>query len=171
MDDVNKLPNRLANNQQRPTNNSMKTFIKTIFTISSLSFVILLSHCGGSKSNDPAPVTEPQSVTSLMKTGTWKIHSVSVDGTDQSALFKNFTLSFTDANFSSVNGSAVWPASGTWKFVSDQATSFTRDDGLVVTIQNVSSTSLIISLVWTKTTLGPGRIESVKGTTVFTMGL
>ena len=90
-----------------------------------------------------------------MKTGTWKIQSVPVDGTDQSELFKNFTLTFTDAGFATVNGTAVWPPSGTWKFVSDQATSFTRDDGLVVTIQTVSSTQLIISLVWTNTTLGP----------------
>ena len=149
----------------------MKTLIKILLIVPVLSGILLLSHCGGSKSNDPAPVTEPQRVTSLLKTGTWKIQSVSVDGADQSALFKNFTLSFTDAGFATVNGSAVWPASGTWKFVSDQATSFTRDDGLVVTIQTVSSTQLIISLVWTKTTLGPGRIESVKGTTVFTLGL
>ena len=149
----------------------MKTLIKILLIVPVLSGILLLSHCGGSKSSDPAPVTEPQRVTSLMKTGTWKVQSVSVDGTDQSALFKNFTLSFTDAGFATVNGSAVWPASGTWKFVSDQATSFTRDDGLVVTIQTVSSTQLIISLVWTKTTLGPGRIESVKGTTVFSLGL
>ncbi len=139
--------------------------------IAIIIIAILLTHCGGSKSNDPAPVTEPQRVTSLLKTGTWKVQSVTVDGTDQSALFKGFTLSFTDAGFASVNGSAVWPSSGTWKFVSDQATSFTRDDGLVVTIQTVSSTQLIISLVWTKTTLGPGRVTSVKGTTVFTLGL
>ena len=149
----------------------MKTLIRILLTVPVLSVILLLSHCGGSKSNDPAPVTEPQRVTSLMKTGTWKVQSVTVDGADQSALFKGFTLSFTDAGFVSVNGSAVWPSSGTWKFVSDQATSFTRDDGLVVTIQTVSSTQLIISLVWTKTTLGPGRVTSVKGSTVFTLGL
>ena len=148
----------------------MKTIVKSIIGIMTLSGMLLLSHCG--KKSDPTPaVTEPQRVTSLLKTGTWKVQSVSVDGTDQSALFKNFTLSFTDAGFATVNGTAVWPASGTWKFVSDQTTSFTRDDGLVVTIQNVSSTQLIISLVWTKTTLGPGRVGSVKGTTVFTLGL
>ena len=148
----------------------MKTIIKSIVGIMTLSVILLLSDCA-SKSNDPAPATEPQRVTSLMKTGTWKVQTVTVDGTDQSTLFKNFTLSFTDAGFATVNGTAVWPASGTWKFVNDQATSFTRDDGLVVTIQNVSSTQLIISLVWTKTTLGPGRGWSVKGTTVFTLGL
>ena len=148
----------------------MKTIVKSTICIMTLSGMLLLSHCG--TKSDPTPVvTEPQRVTSLLKTGTWKVQSVSVDGTDQSALFKNFTLSFTDAGFATVNGTAVWPASGTWKFVSDQATSFTRDDGLVVTIQNVSSTQLIISLVWTKTTLGPGRVGSVKGTTVFTLGL
>ena len=148
----------------------MKTIVKSTIGIMTLSGMLLLSHCG--TKSDPTPVvTEPQRVTSLLKTGTWKVQSVSVDGTDQSALFKNFTLSFTDAGFATVNGTAVWPASGTWKFFNDQATSFTRDDGLVVTIQNVSSTQLIISLVWTKTTLGPGRVGSVKGTTVFTLGL
>ena len=149
----------------------MKTIIKSILGVMVLSGVLLLSDCGSKSDPTPAAATEPQRVTGLMKTGTWKVQSVTVDGTDQSALFKNFTLSFTDAGFASVNGSAVWPSSGTWKFVNDQATSFTRDDGLVVTIQSVSSTQLIISLVWTKTTLGPGRITSVKGTTVFILGL
>ena len=149
----------------------MKTIIKSILGVMVLSGVLLLSDCGSKSDPTPAAATEPQRVTGLMKTGTWKVQSVMVDGTDQSALFKNFTLSFTDAGFASVNGSAVWPSSGTWKFVNDQATSFTRDDGLVVTIQTVSSTQLIISLVWTKTTLGPGRVTSVKGTTVFILGL
>ena len=149
----------------------MKTIIKSILGVMVLSGVLLLSDCGSKSDPTPAAATEPQRVTGLMKTGTWKVQSVTVDGTDQSALFKNFTLSFTDAGFASVNGSAVWPSSGTWKFVNDQATSFTRDDGLVVTIQTVSSTQLIISLVWTKTTLGPGRVTSVKGTTVFILGL
>ena len=147
----------------------MKTTINSILGMAILSGLLMLSNCG-SKNSDPTP-TEPQRVTSLLETGRWKVQSVMVDGIDQSALFKNFTLSFTDSNFASVNGSVVWPASGTWKFVSDQASSFTRDDGLVVTIQNVSNTQLIISLVWAKTTLGPGRSESVKGTTVFTLTL
>ena len=147
----------------------MKTIIKSISVFMLLSAVMLLSDCGGK--SDPAPATEAQRVTGLMKAGTWKIQNVTVDGVDQTALFKNFTISFGDTNFTTVNGTVVWPPSGTWKFVNDQATSFTRDDGLVVTIQSISSTSFIMSLVWTKTTLGPGRMESVKGTTVFTMGL
>ena len=148
----------------------MKAIIKSILTVVTLVAVLMLSNCGGK--SDPAPSTsETQRVTGLMKTGTWKIIKVTVDGVDQTVLFKNFTISFGDANFTTVNGTVVWPPSGTWKFVNDQATSFTRDDGLVVTIQSISSTSFIMSLVWTKTTLGPGRLQSIKGTTVFTMGL
>ena len=93
--------------------NQMKTIIKSILGVMVLSGMLLLSDCGSKSDPTPAAATEPQRVTGLMKTGTWKVQSVTVDGTDQSALFKNFTLSFTDAGFASVNGAAVWPSSGT----------------------------------------------------------
>lgn len=128
---------------------------------------ILLQHCG---SSEPAAPTEAQRVTSLMKTGPWKIQSATVDGANQNALFTGLTLNFSDTGFTSTNGEPVWPASGTWTFTSDQATSFTRNDGVVVTIEDITSTSMILRLTWAKTTFGPGRIASISGQTVFTFG-
>ena len=125
---------------------------------------ILLQQCG---SSDPATPTEAQRVTSLMKTGPWKIQSVTVDGVNQNALFTGLTLSFSDKGFTSTNGVPVWPLSGTWTFVNDQASSFTRNDGVIVTIQDITSTSMTLRLTWSKTTFGPGRVTSISGQTVF----
>ena len=52
----------------------------------------------------------------------------------------------------------------------NETTAIKRDDGLVVTLQEVTDTSLKLALTWTKTTLGSGRIESVSGQHVFSFG-
>jgi len=127
---------------------------------------LTLSGCG--TSDDAAP-TEAQRVTALMKAGVWKVQQVTVDSQDQTAVYENLTLSFSDGTFTAVNGAPVWPASGTWTFDNDQATSFTRNDGLTVNIDNISGTSLVLRLVWGQDTFGPGRVASISGQTVFTM--
>jgi hypothetical protein len=147
----------------------MKQIARTLSTgILLIVLGLVLQHCGGS---DPAPpATEAQRVTALMKTGAWKIQAATVDGASQTALFTGLTLTFSDTGFTSTNGEPVWPASGTWAFVNEGATSFTRNDGVVVTIQEISGSAMILSLTWDKTTLGPGRIASVEGQTVLTFG-
>lgn len=102
----------------------------------------------------------------LLKSGTWKIKTVSVDGADKLSLFTGMTLSFTATNFSSTNAVPVWPASGTWTINTDK-TVITRGDGVAVNIDNVSETALGLSLTWGKTTLNGGRTGSVAGKHVF----
>lgn len=145
----------------------MKQYLPTLCLLFIVSMACFVQGCGSS--SDPAP-SEAQRVTSLLKTGTWKIQSVTVDGANQNSLYASLTLNFTDTNFTSANGEPVWPASGSWSFTSDEATSFKRNDGVLVSILDVTGTSLILQLTWTKTTIGPGRSTSLSGLTVFTFG-
>lgn len=112
---------------------------------------------------------EPDPAADALKqlTGSWQVSQVKVDGMDRTDLFDDFSLVIAQKQFSATNGEPVWPASGTWTFADDQGTTFTRDDGVVVTIESVSNTSLVLSLMWTKTTLGAGREKSVSGAHVF----
>ncbi len=124
--------------------------------------------CGGG--DDPVP-SKSEEVTTKLTAGVWKVGTVTVDGVDQSALFKNFSITFTTSGFTTANGGVVWPASSNWSFTDANATAFTRvADGLTVQIQEVTDTSLKMSMTWSKNTFGPGRIESIKGQHLFVMG-
>jgi len=131
-----------------------------------LALMIQLSSCG--KKNDVAPTpTAQQTVTSQLIANTWKIQSVSVDGIDQTSVYKGLTISFTATSFTTTNGGVVWPASGTWSFPSaTDATTMKRDDGILVTVMATGAT-LQLSLTWSTTTLAGGKLESVKGQNVF----
>src|SRR5882672_8968853 len=95
--------------------------LKNIFIVLLIGGVVLLPGCGGDGPGDPGQSNNGDSqeqarVLGLMKSGTWKLQTLTVDGVDQSASFPNMTLTFTDAGFTSTNGKDVWPAAGTWSF-------------------------------------------------------
>jgi hypothetical protein len=142
----------------------MKKIINNILIVLALSSLLLVASC--KKSNDPSPsdITSQQ-----LTSATWKVSTVTVDGTDQKALFKNMTLKFTATDYTTTNGGAVWHASGTWAFVNENATTIKRDDGVEVALSDVSEAGFKMTLVWSKATLGSGRVSSVAGTHVFTM--
>lgn len=143
--------------------NSIST--RLFFSVLAVVAISLLSNC--SSSTDAPALSKQDEVKALLTASAWKVNTVSVDGTDRTVTYKDLGLTFTNTSFTSVNGAAIWPASGTWTFTSTAATAFTRDDGLVVTLQEVTATSLKLALTWNKTTLGPGRAESVSGAHVF----
>ena len=144
-----------------------KIFLAAVFAL--LAFgLVQLSSCKSSGS-DPAPPTVEETVKTSLTSGQWKIQSTSADGVDQSALFKNMTMSFdASGNLTTVNGGALWQASDQWT-LTNGATGFTRKDGIVVQLQEVTTTSLKMSFAWSKSTLGPGRIGSIKGQQLFVM--
>ncbi|MEK6780419.1 MAG: hypothetical protein AABY93_01855 [Bacteroidota bacterium] len=154
----------------------MKTNHKKIVTafmlITILATLIHLSGCGGGSSDPtPTPITKQEEVSAKLTSATWKMQTVTVDGIDKTSVYQDLSLKFSATSFTSANGGAVWPASGTWTFTTADATAIKRDDGLEVTLQEVTDTSLKLALTWSKTTLGPGRIESVSGQNVFSFGL
>ena len=134
------------------------------------SVLLFLSGCG-SKS-DPAPAAETDAVknTKLLTASTWNIQTVQVDGVDKTTVYKNLKLTFTSTGFTSIGGGSVWPTTGTWKFTDDTGKVITRGDGLAINVNEISTTKLVVSLAWSKTTLGGGRIESIAGSHVFTFG-
>jgi len=139
----------------------------TVVVLVLLALTFNLTSC--KKHNpDPDPVTDQDKVRALLVSGTWKLQSTTVDGVDQSGKFSGFTLKFTATSFTSTNGNPVWPSSGTWAFQGSSATTIVRNDGTVVQLQ-ATATTLILTLNWATTTLGPGRIGSIKGKYVFTM--
>jgi hypothetical protein len=132
------------------------------------STFIQISGCGGGSNNNTPTLSATDAVKAkLTAVSSWKIQSAIVDGVDQTSVYKGLALAFSSAGYSSTNGGTVWPASGTWSFNNTDGTSVKRDDGLIITVE-VTDTTLKLSYTWTKTTLGGGRIESIKGAQVLT---
>jgi hypothetical protein len=141
----------------------MKTKIVKLFAVALVSIVLVqISSCG---TNPPSPADVVKA--KLTAATSWKVQSATVDGVDQTAIYKNLALSFSATGYTSTNGGAVWPASGTWSFNNTDGTAVKRDDGLIITVE-VTDTTLKLSYTWTKTTLSGGRAESVKGSQVLT---
>ena len=137
--------------------------------MATVAIFIQLSGCKGG-TTDPTPISKQDEVRALLTSATWKMQSVTVDGTDKSIIYKDLSLKFSASGFTATNGGAVWPASGSWTFTSAEATAIKRDDGLEVKLQEITNTSLKLALTWSKTTLGPGRVESVSGQHLFSLG-
>jgi hypothetical protein len=136
-----------------------------------LSMVFLialsLSGCG----DDPTPQPSAQDVAREKLTATtWKLTKVTVDGVDQTSVYENLTLTFTNTAYTSTNGKVIWPTSGTWLFNNGQATEMKRNDGLEISIQNLTDTSLRLGLDWESTSIGTGRVLAIGGQHVFEFG-
>ena|SRR5688572_10836736 len=150
----------------------MKYLRSILVLLTTAAIIINFSHCGGGGGDDdPKPVeSEKEKVTKLMTGSSWKIQTTTVGGVVHNELFQNFSITFNTTGFSTTNGDPVWPSSGTWSFTDDTAKAFTRSDGIVVTIEEISESGLVLSLTWTKTTLSGGRENSIAGKNVFSFG-
>ena len=118
---------------------------------------LIFSSCG---SKDPSP---KETNTKLLTNGTWVINSVKVSGVDKTNLFTGMTITFTETDYTAVNGGPIWGSSQSWSFIDNSAKSFSISSGVEVDIIELIDTSLIIELTWDKTTLDGGRTKSVEG--------
>ena len=141
--------------------------MRSLFTLLLLAAMSQFIACDSG--GEPSATAE-EKVKALLMAKPWKIKSMTVDGVDKSSLFTNFTITFSSGTYSTTNGGVEWPAVDSWSFTSNDATSFTRGDGIVVMLTEVTDTSLKLSFTWSKNTFGPGRAESVSGQTVFALG-
>lgn len=142
--------------------------MKSVLSLTLASVLALSLFLYSCKKDDPSPsVTVTEATTKLLTSTSWKVQSVTVDGVDQTSLFSGLVLSFTTSSFTTTSGNPVWPASGTWSFISEEAKKIQRNDGLEVTLNEISENKLVLSLVWSKTIFGPGRNSSMKGTHTF----
>lgn len=138
------------------------------FSAATLALMLALPFAQGCKSasKDPSPA---DAMKSILTSGTWQLQSATVDNVDRTSVYTGLTLAFTATSFTTTNGRVVWPASGTWKFSDDTGKSITLDDALPVSVGEATTSKLILSLSWSKTTFG-GRAQSVNGAHVFTFG-
>ena len=142
---------------------------KIFLTGVSLTLLVAALVMLGSCKKGETGIVEPD-MAALLKSGTWKVKTITVDGTDRFNLFTGFTVAFSASSFSAANGEPVWPATGTWT-LNEETKTITRGDGVTAIVgDGLSETSLTLTLVWAKTTFGGGRIESVSGNHVFTFG-
>lgn len=137
---------------------------RPIVYLFSLAVVILLSVLAGCGDSSPSAI---EVTSNQLRANQWRISSVMVDATDQTALFTNMTLSFTATDYTTTNGKAVWPASGTWAFSDDSGKKIKRSDNVEVSITEITDTTLKLSLNWATGTFGPGRVSSIAGNHVF----
>lgn len=110
----------------------MKKNIRHIIIIFGLVF---LNSCG----DDPTDV-DPSIQEEVFEalSGDWGLNngagSIILDGTDVSANFPNFSLSFNDGIYSTTVGGDLFDASGTWEWLDEQAKQLELNDGKVITI-------------------------------------
>lgn len=97
----------------------------------------------------------------------WRLERVTVDGVNQTNIYRELVLSFTRENYTSTNGRVIWPGSGTWEFVDEEKTVFRRGDGILVTIQSITIDSLVLSLEWESNSIDTGRQLAIAGNHIF----
>ena len=140
----------------------MQRIVYSSFLICCFLFFV---SCGGS---DP---TAEEKVTKLLISGdgTWEPSatstSITVDGIDvKEDLFPGFTLRFTKDKIFTTGTSPVWLREDTWHFKEgSKATVIIRGmDDKEISIAEITSSQLKISLEWDQTTFG-GRKASLPG--------
>ncbi len=140
--------------------------LKIKFPIVLLFSFILTVFCQNCKKSDV--VSESERVQGILESTGWKINAANVDGVDQISTYAGLVLNFSGSNYTSANGGVVWPASGTWKFSDDSGKNIERNDGLKIIVTQATTSTLILTFNWDKTTLSSGRVQSVKGQNIFT---
>jgi hypothetical protein len=114
--------------------------------------------------------TEQERVTALLTSGTGKwvpksgggITTQDIDVTAD--LFKDFTIRFTATQIFTTGTTPVWLRQDTWQFKGTAADVIIRgQDDQEITIQNISATELVLTLVWNETTFEGGRTRSLQG--------
>jgi hypothetical protein len=151
----------------------MKAIKLLISMVLVLTIVGVVESCK-SKGEDPGPGpvqdTEAARVTKLLTSATWKLNSVTVDGVSKN-MFSGMTLTFSTANgYTATKGDPVWTSTGTWSFTDDTAKGIIRNDQTIVNVESIDDNNVTLSLIWSKTTLGAGRVESIPGKHVFVFG-
>lgn len=132
--------------------------IRIIITIAILvSFEVKFAGCSKEETLTPNQQTEQ-----LLSRQLWELTSVTIDNIS-SDLYSGLTISFNSTTYTSLNGGAIWPASGSWSFLGEKGDKILRDDGLEITIETINASQLVINFIWTKTTSTGGRFYSLKG--------
>lgn len=137
--------------------------------VAALASAVSFSGCSGDPEPEPEP-TQAEKVTAMLTAGggTWTPPAsggVLVDGVDVTQdLFPGFTITFGNGTLTTTGESPVWLRQDTWRFKDESATVIIRgQDERELTIEEISSTQLKLTLYWPETTTDGGRDRSLKG--------
>jgi hypothetical protein len=156
------------------TRNSITPIVQRIVFAGAMIALTLIASC---KSDEPG-LTPEQRVTKILTEngGTWKlpaIAGVTVDGLDVTKdLFPGFSITFGEGTLTTTGTTPVWLRQDTWTFKDETATAIIRgQDGKEITISEITTDQLILTLEWDKETYDDetGRSKSIKGTYQFAL--
>lgn len=135
--------------------------MKILKSISAIALVFMLALPSCHKKDE---LTAQEKTTAMLTSAAaWQSPLVTVDGVDYSDIYKDFTIKFDKSAYTTTSGAPIWVASGTWKFLNEEATLMQMDGTREVEINSISDTELELSFQWNENTFQPGRISSVKG--------
>ncbi|MCB0488180.1 MAG: hypothetical protein R2820_14005 [Cyclobacteriaceae bacterium] len=128
--------------------------------ILSLALPLLFASC---KKDDPDPLE--QRINEL--TASWKLGTVTNDSQDVTSQYSGFTLVVTGNNYTTTNGGNPWPVSGTYEVRADNLNTIIRSDGTTITIDEITSSTLVLSFNYAG--LSSGRVKGVTGSFTFSL--
>src|SRR6478736_5623501 len=134
----------------------MKNTLLKVVTIVLMLAVITLSGC----KDEP---TQQEKTQAQLVSAQWVTPVVTVDGVDQSDLYANFNIKFLKDTYSTQGGGPLWATSGTWSFANDTASTLMLDGDTEVQLNEITETSLTLTVQNENTTFISGRAHSVKG--------
>jgi hypothetical protein len=152
--------------------------LRILSLISITAVLLTYAGCKG-KGSDPEPIADVQ-FDKLKKT--WKINTVSFDGTDETANYPGFQLTLSgtkgtppfDYSTSGRPSLSPWKSTGKWEFGADAETQIIRDknlpDDILPMTYTVTESTLTIEFDFNRDGYS-ARTSQVKGPWIFTFKL
>ncbi len=137
--------------------------VKILICLAICSSLLFIASC------KDEPSAEDVFLSKLAKT--WKPSDIGIqlDNEPVNGVFDNFTITFDKARtYKTADGNEIWNPSGKFLLKAVKNTAgfqISRDDGVEVTIMEISETALVLKLNYTSTS--GGRASSVSGEYVF----
>ena len=127
--------------------------MKTSNTLSLLMALILGLFMMGCSKDDVEIETKQEVTFDILGASPWSLGdgagSIVVDGTDVSANYLGFSLTFGDGIYSTMNGDELFSASGTWEWIDDEASMIRLDDGKDLTIVTLNKFRFTFTFTFT----------------------
>lgn len=115
------------------------------------ALIIATSSC---KSDDPM-INISQEEAFMRLAGQWAFGvngSIVLDGTDVSANYPGFALSFANGTYTTTNSAELFSASGTWEWTDQEARSLRLDNDKSITILALTENSFIFNFSFSRST-------------------
>ena len=103
-------------------------------------------------------------IATKLKKSPWKPGAVLRDGVDITGDYTNFSLSFSNGTYTTVNGDLSWPVNGTWAFESGSLTKIIRDGNIPVDLKlSADGKNLTLQFSISSSVYTGGRSTSLQG--------